>query len=407
VSTPEKTPADLKVSLLENYNKHVPHIMKYMGSKREILDFIVEAIDDLYQGQKVCDLFAGTSILSGAIGQEVTMHSNDIQQYSRILSKTYLSSYDWDSKPNIIEDVILKAKENIQSVKDLYPKIHFSYDGFLTIEEFQEIEKKQQALQKTDFSKSDYHLFIKTYSGTYWSFEQCLWIDAIRKAAEDYSYTAFYYPILSSLIYAMAYTSQSTGHYAQYRDATKRSNKEDILIYRRKEIEPFFRKKFLELKTKLVGSKRKHVITTLDYTRCLDQIDDNTIVYADPPYAFVHYSRFYHALETLVKYDYPKVSHKGRYREDRHQSPFCQRTNVRSAFEILFQKIKEKNAQLILSYSDTGMIGQDELINMLNLTLDSRYEVEVRFEKHMHSTMGRSDIRDNEVNEFLIIAKHK
>lgn len=396
----------VRIDLLQSYKKDVPHIMKYMGSKREILGFVIEAINEIHKGERICDLFAGTAILAGAIGHLTPIHSNDIQQYSGILAKTYLSNYDWDNHSDIIEEVISKAKKRVNLVKKSYSKLNFNYDGFITVPEFQKIEKKQQALIGFDFSKLDYHLFIKNYSGTYWSFEQCLWIDAFRKVAEDYSDSCFYYTILSSLIYAMSYCSQSTGHYAQYRDATKQSNKEDILNYRRREIEPYFRKKFLEFKTKLVGKKSDYIITSLDYSGCLDKIERGSIVYADPPYAFVHYSRFYHALETLVRYDYPTVTHKGRYRNDRHQSPFCQRTNVKDAFTTLFQKIKNKNAQLVLSYSDTGMIGQDEIVNLLNLTLDKSYQVEVRFEKHIHSTMGRSDNKDKEVKEFLIIAKH-
>ena len=36
-----------------------------------------------------------------------------------------------------------------------------------------------------DFSY-DYHLFAKNYSGTWWSYEQCLWIDALREVADEY-----------------------------------------------------------------------------------------------------------------------------------------------------------------------------------------------------------------------------
>ena len=61
------------------------------------------------------------------------------------------------------------------------------------------------------------------------------------------------------------------------------------------------------------------------------------LIYADPPYSSVHYSRFYHAIESLVKYDYDIPTFKGRYRSDRHQSPFCQKQNVKGAFELLFR----------------------------------------------------------------------
>jgi adenine-specific DNA-methyltransferase len=48
-------------------------------------------------------------------------------------------------------------------------------------------------------------------------------------------------------MYAMAYCSQGTGHYAQYRDAKTNSSFNDICIYRKKEVFKFFSKKFNEL----------------------------------------------------------------------------------------------------------------------------------------------------------------
>ena len=52
---------------------------------------------------------------------------------------------------------------------------------------------------------------------------------------------------------------------------------------------------------------------------------------------------------------------KGRYRVDRHQSPFCIRTQVQKAFDDMFSVVKRKNNSLVLSYSDTGMISVYDL----------------------------------------------
>jgi adenine-specific DNA-methyltransferase len=99
----------------------------------------------------------------------------------------------------------------------------------------------------------------------------------------------------------------------------------NILYYRQKNLFELFSKKFKELLLNLDDSLKRLQTTTLDFEKCLDSIPEGCTVYADPPYAPVHYSRFYHALETLVKYDYPAIEHKGRYRIDRHQSPFSQK----------------------------------------------------------------------------------
>jgi|SRR6185312_15340750 len=397
----------LKQDLLVNYDTSVPHIIKYMGSKRNILDFVIEAISDTYQEGKLCDLFGGTSILSGALGKLIPMHSNDIQEYSAIFAKTYLLNYEWNNYPsNILDEIIEKASKYVRSVEKKYPDFIFSYSEKKTIKEFVELEKQQQDLMEFNFGYLSHHLFCKYYSGTYWSYQQCLWIDAIRKVADEYKNSPLYYVILSSLMFAMSYNSQSTGHYAQYRDATNLSSKTDILIYRQKEILPYFIKKFKTLQSYLDKNSLDHKVTSLDYLQCLDQIESNSLVYADPPYAFVHYSRFYHALETLVKYDYPEVYHKGRYRKDRHQSPFCKRTEVNLAFTEMFSKIKVKNANLILSYSNTGMISLDEIIDSAHKNLGNSYEITFKEVAYKHSTMGRKDDKNRSVQEYLIIAKH-
>lgn len=397
-----------KTDLINRYDRNVPHIIKYMGSKRNIIDFVIEAIDDTYQGGNLYDLFSGTSILSGALGKLIPLHSNDIQEYSAILAKTYLSNYEWEQYPtDILDEIINKATEYVKSVKKKYPELNFSYSEKMSVEEFVVLEKQQQELMGYNFDNISHHLFIKYYSGTYWSYQQCLWIDAFRRVADEYKDTPIHYVILSSLMFAMSYNSQSTGHYAQYRDATSLSSKSDIFIYRQKEILPYFIKKFTMLQSYLGRNRLNHVVTSLDYLKCLEHIEPNSLVYADPPYAFVHYSRFYHALETLVKYDYPDVDHKGRYRVDRHQSPFCKRTEVRPAFEKMFQKIKTKNANLILSYSNTGMIGLEEIVEIAEQNLGNIYEVTVKEVAYKHSTMGRKDDKSRNVQEYLIISKVK
>jgi adenine-specific DNA-methyltransferase len=396
----------LRTDLLDMYDRDVPHIIKYMGAKKNILNFVIEAINETYEEGKLCDLFSGTSILSGALGKLIPMHSNDIQEYSAILAQTYLSNYKWNNySANILDEIIEKASKYVNTVRNKYPSFIFSYSDNKTIKEFTKLEKQQQDLIHYNFDDLTYHLFIKYYSGTYWSYQQCIWIDALRKVADEYKGTPVYYLILSSLMFAMSYNSQSTGHYAQYRDATSLSSKTDILIYRQKEILPFFVNKFNQLRDYLGENSLYHTVTSLDYAECLNQIEPNSLVYADPPYAFVHYSRFYHALETLVKYDYPKVAYKGRYRVDRHQSPFCKRTEVKIAFAKMFAMIKVKNASLILSYSNTGMVSLNEILDIANKNLGSKYDVNVKEVAYKHSTMGRKDDKNRNVQEYLIIAK--
>ena len=157
------------------------------------------------------------------------------------------------------------------------------------------------------------------------------------------------------MMFAMAYVSQGTGHYAQYRDAKTNSSLREIIIYRKRSIKDYFILKFDELVAFMPKHPIpfQHISSSLDFKECLNSFNGGT-VYADPPYCFVHYSRFYHALETLVLYDFPTIQIqkgrivKGRYREDRHQSPFCIKTKVEKAFMDLFNGVNQSDLNLVL-----------------------------------------------------------
>lgn len=352
----------------------LPHLMKYMGSKRELLDFIISSINDLdIESNWFCDLFSGTSVVGCSLKDEYNVQINDIQIYTSIFANTYLPNINKLINSTELEKIKDRVLFYVDEFYRKYPDLIFDYNSIDNYEKLTKLEIQQQNLIYSNF-EIGFHLFVKYYSGTYWSYTQCVWIDSIRAVAEEYKGKSDYYIILSSLIYAMSYTSQSTGHFAQFRDVTE-SNMHDIMLYRIRDIWTYFEKKFLEILNMVdVEATNRYTITTLDYLDCLRLIERNTIVYADPPYSSVHYSRFYHAIETLIRYDYPNVKYKGRYREDRHQSPFGKKTEVKNAFGKLFKGVKNKNSHLILSYSDNGMITQDEIMEIGN----SLWEINIK-----------------------------
>jgi adenine-specific DNA-methyltransferase len=379
-----------------------------MGSKSKIMNFVLEGINEVYSGGTVCDLFAGSASLAGAIGNQVPVHSNDIQYYSSVIAQAYITA--WKSKDcPTSADLIDRASEVVtKNSKEL--GLSIDYKAVFSLEEFDVLEKTQQALINRSFHRP-WHLFVKNYSGTWWSVEQCLWIDALRQVAEDYLDNSCYPVIISSLMFGMAYASQGTGHYAQYRDAKTKSSMDDILIYRKRDLVAYFKRKYDEAMLSLLTGKPKlpHKITSLDFVECLKTVNGGT-VYADPPYCFVHYSRFYHAIETLVLYDYPEIQQingkvvKGRYRENRHQSPFCIRTQVTPAFEALFSGVKAAGANLVLSYSNTGMISIEKVGEIAAHIFTGR-EIKLLTTDHQHMTLGRQKDRHRDVEECLLLVK--
>lgn len=370
------------------------------------MDFVLNGINQVRDDRPICDLFSGSGSLSGAIGQQATVVSNDIQAYSGLLADTYNRAYRDQSTPSA-DHLLLLASEILERRER---KLEVDYDSEMPLAVFNKHEEHQKALLRQDFDYK-WHLFAKNYSGTWWSYEQCLWIDAIREVAEGFRSNPIYPAIMSSLMFAMAYASQGTGHYAQYRDAKTNSSHKDILIYRKRSIGQYFQRKYCEVLDYIPDrpAVAHHRSTTLDFKDCLRKFEGGT-VYADPPYCFVHYSRFYHALETLVRYDFPKLQIqsgkvvKGRYREERHQSPFCIKSQVRGAFVDLFESVKASDSSLVLSYSNTGMISLDELLEIGEKVLPDK-KIAILTIDHEHMTMGRKEDRQRSVKEGLLLAR--
>lgn len=393
--------------------REYPRLIKYMGSKANIIEFVSESIQSVYKSGVVCDLFSGAANLSGALGSTYPMISNDIQSYSSLLSSVYLNPIKKIYVNELFNDMTINYKKAKYKLT-----IELGYNHFTSLEEFNEIEETNRLLINKSF-KHNYHLFLKNYSGTWWSAKQCIWIDAIKQAI-DKNYKkisvrkAEYALAMSTLMHAMAYCSQGTGHYAQYRDGKDESSMKNIKIYRQRELQDVFinklKKMIIWVEKNVV--KLNHSITTLDYRDCIKKLDGGT-VYADPPYSYAHYSRFYHAIETLCLYDYPDLQVKGgnivkgRYRVNRHQSPFCIKNQVEGAFNDLFSEVKKAGSNLALSYSNKGMISIDCLMDISYKILNPEYEILVRNVDHRHMTMGRRNNGSKEVKEIMLLARKK
>ena len=104
------------------------------------------------------------------------------------------------------------------------------------------------------------------------------------------------------------------------------------------------------------------VVIRQDYYQSLLSLPkDIRVVYADPPYTRDHYSRYYHVLETIALQDMPTLSStnnrgarhisRGIYRNERHQSPFCIRSQAPIEFDRMCRVISETGRKLLLSYS--------------------------------------------------------
>ncbi|HPJ16919.1 MAG TPA: DNA adenine methylase [Candidatus Woesebacteria bacterium] len=411
--------------------------MKYMGSKRELLESISTVIDTkLKNGSVLLDLFSGTCGVGSFFRDRYSIYSNDIQTYSSAISKGIVESeliqitkekikelllpnFDKNKQailnniPNIYKksrNFIEENKWNTESLKEYLSFIQSLPDPSLN-GQYKSDDKENTWLHNTYFShqqnpsKLPYIQTTFLFSEMYFSLEQSIDIDSIKFAIDKLDNENLKNILNTALIHAYSYNSAGTGHFAQFRDLSTLSSVKDVFLYRTRSVWDYFLRKAEEIimGTKITQYASRSKSFSMDYVDLLNNkelMSKVGLIYADPPYSFVHYSRFYHAIEDLCRYDYPTVEFKGRYRMDRHQSPFCIKSKVPKAFETLLSKAKAFNIPVLISYSNTGMI---DLNSIIFISEEVGYRSEVIKLAHKHSTMGRLNDKDRDVTEALIM----
>lgn len=410
------------------------HFIKYMGSKRNILPFLSPVLRDIVPpGGLLLDLFAGTHSVGYALKSHARVWGNDIQTYSAPIGETLLCT----------DPALLHVSDTVDAVKGVAACYYARSSslwmpwlrrerGVLTLAR-QDLDRGLAAYQayvqdldaalphSGDISRlstrlrpkvsqvmngqrSDPPMMAAVYwSTSYFSLEQCLWLDAFRQAISDLPDDHVgRMPALACLLHAAAYCTHGTGHFAQHRKLNSARVLEDAMIYRQRSITEYWTSKMAQLEAELLPSIDGNRITSCDFAAALDNLHGVDAIYADPPYSFVHYSRFYHVLETLTLYDHPGTEFDGRYRPvpTRHQSPFCIRSQMTDAFETVLKAGHGANVPIVWSYSKSGLMPFDAL-----LTLCTSYypNTTVLEQRHLHTTMGRREDKTREVSEVLIV----
>ena len=117
-----------------------------------------------------------------------------------------------------------------------------------------------------------------------------------------------------------------------------------------------------------------------------DTLKEVDTIYLDSPYSQEQYSRFYHILETVVKYDNPQVNFKAKYRDDRFMSNFCYKSKVEEEFKKIFSYCKMNSINLVISYSNKAVLSQDKLTELCKNYFEN---VELKEIEYKHSTQGK------------------
>jgi len=339
------------------------HTIKYSGCKSRLLPIIVWLVKQVVKpGGTVLDLMAGTHCVGYALKQQYQIYANDIQEYSYIIGKAYIKNGGYSVNGGLAEKDLLSS-----------------------------ITRNNKA--------GRFDLFQKAYADTYFTESQCIEIDNIRAAVDEVpSPRKELY--LTTLMSAMCYASNSTGHFAEF--LSKKPPEP-------KSVQDLFFKKCGNIS--VVANRYENDVFNTEHRAFLDGtnprltkiVGESDLLYVDPPYSPAQYSRFYHVLETLVKYDYPSVEFKGRYRKDRYFSAFCRKSEAQSELDNTLKMCsKICRGFVLLSYVDSKscIIPKDRVEEIVqshfkHATKPLAFEVS-------HSKLGNGVSK--EVTEYFILA---
>lgn len=328
-------------------------------------------------GNSFFDFFAGTTSVGKYFKKlDYQIYSSDLLYFSYVLQQAY----------------IVNNKE--QEFKDLLNKIKFKSNLLLSSPLVTVIEYLNQISPIEGFIYNNY-----TPTGTrnlnqprmYFSDENGKIIDAIRQQIEKWKIKRLinqneYFILIACLIETVPFYANITGVYGAFQ----------------KKWDPRAIKKLLLRPIELVINKKQNYSFNTDSVKLVNKIEAD-IFYLDPPYNRRQYAPNYHLLETIAKYDEPKIKGVTGLRDYKNQkSNFC---NVKTAINEL--SIIAKNAKcktLILSYNTEGLMSHEEIIK--TLTKYGKTElVEFEYLRFKSNNNGKSKTKKHIKEQLYILKK--
>lgn len=410
-------------------------ILNYQGNKSALLPFINQNIKKyVSDGETICDIFSGSGAVSAFFKEQYNIVSNDAELYSYIISSALLNTpsssdltnlrdvfnnkYKLNLKILITTQEKYVAKERYFLKKEDNNSLIKLYDSFPTIWNALDSSITPAILR----SQNKYNLFLHYYACTYFGIEQAISIDCVVKTIHDICVSSQNCNVLwSCLFYAISeIVFSKDGHMAQPLNIEKNPNRH--IKQRSKKLMTFFNKKmseFIELSSTITVSKRHTVYNEdiLDLINSKSFLKQNIkLIYADPPYTDMQYSRYYHLLNVAAQYNYPEPTiinggfTKGLYTEGRNQSDLSKKSMAKEVLQKLFNFCHQNNIILALSYAypknqtnqktNRYTVSIEELVNMAKEIFGNK-KVQIEQESYEHANHRNSSTKS--VYEYLIL----
>lgn len=328
---------------------------RYTGSKYKLMEWIKTLITDNCKGKTFFDVFAGTGVVTEYM-------INDYEKY-------------------IIND-FLYSNEVI-------------YKGFLLQEDYDmdKLIKIVEIYNKTNKSKLKDNYVSNNFGGKYFNKDDAKLIGKIREDLETNSSrnkinNKEYYILLSSLLFSMDKIANTCGHYDAYRKIDN--------------IESKF--KYELILPKQLKEKQKIEIYREDSNSLAKKIKAD-IAFIDPPYNSRQYSRFYHVLENITKWEKPKLYGAALKPKEENMSEYC-KTSAPKAFKDLIDSLNVK--YVVVTYNNTYNSKSSSSKNKITLEeiksiLDEKGETKVFDKPYKFFNAGKTELKNHK--EYVFITK--
>ena len=328
------------------------HNRRYIGNKHKLIKWIFSIINKECSGNSFADIFAGTGVVSAVATKHFEkVLLNDFLHSNYAIYRAFFGNEAWDK--NKIDNII-KSYNNISG----------------------------------DDLEDNY--FSKNFGGKFFSNNSAKIIGFVRENIEKNKKNLTereYYILIASLLYTADKIANTVGHFDAY------FKKEFVN-------DSFFMKSIDPIETQKISIFQED-------TNALAKKIKADVVYIDPPYNSRQYSRFYHVLETLTKWDKPKLFGVALKPEPENISDYC-RNNAKDKFAEL---VRDLDAQyLVVSYNNTYDSKSNSSRNKITLQeieqiLQKKGPTKVFEKNYRHFNAGNTNFNNHK--EYLFVTKSK
>lgn len=292
------------------------------------------------------DLFSGTGSVACFVAEssDVLVAASDLQAFARVVTEAVIGRARPVEPLELWARWWLRASVRLKASKQYASALRVGHLDWEKDPEAAAVAARRWGARSTDSVS-------RAYVGHYFSPLQGLQISALRASLpeSDPERTV----ALAALVEAASSCSASPGHTAQPFDSGAGGGPSLVGAWRRSIAERTF---VALMRLAPRHARRAGTASVKDAESVAHDVRSSDLVFLDPPYSAVQYSRFYHVLESVAIGKCGRVSGVGRYPPiaERPQSEYSKRTESAMALSKLLATIGAQGARVVLTFPSGG-----------------------------------------------------